>query len=154
MRSVECKIRDDDGKERLIEWGDDLSLESERELTKDRSTPIFVTNYPLSIKPFYVKQDPLNEKTGLAVDLLAPQGYGEISGGGIREDNLEKLKNRIKETNLNPDDYSWYLDLRKYGSVPHGGFGLGLERLLRWILDFEDIKDVTLFPRTMTRILP
>ena len=154
LRSVECRIRDDDGKERLIEWGDDLSLESERELTKDKSTPIFVTNYPLSIKPFYVKQDPLNEKTGLAVDLLAPQGYGEISGGGIREDNLEKLKNRIKETNLNPDDYSWYLDLRKYGSVPHGGFGLGLERLLRWILDFEDIKDVTLFPRTMTRILP
>ena len=154
LRSVECRIRDDNGKDRLIEWGDDLSLESERELTKDRSTPIFVTNYPLSIKPFYVKQDPLNEKTGLAVDLLAPQGYGEISGGGIREDNLEKLKNRIKETNLNPDDYSWYLDLRKYGSVPHGGFGLGLERLLRWILDFEDIKDVTLFPRTMTRILP
>jgi asparaginyl-tRNA synthetase len=90
----------------------------------------------------------------LAVDLLAPQGYGEISGGGIREDNLEKLKNRIRETNLDPDDYSWYLDLRKYGSVPHGGFGLGLERLLRWILDFDDIKDVTLFPRTMTRILP
>lgn len=154
LRSVECRIRDDDGKERLIEWGDDLNLESERELTKDRSTPIFITNYPLSIKPFYVKQDPLNEKTGLAVDLLAPQGYGEISGGGIREDNLEKLKNRIRETNLNPDDYSWYLDLRKYGSVPHGGFGLGLERLLRWILDFDDIKDVTLFPRTMTRILP
>jgi asparaginyl-tRNA synthetase len=154
LRSVECRIRDQDGKERLIEWGDDLSLESERERTKDRSNPIFVTNYPLSIKPFYVKQDPLNEKKGLAVDLLAPQGYGEISGGGIREDNLEKLKNRIRETNLNPDDYSWYLDLRKYGSVPHGGFGLGLERLLRWILDFVDIKDVTLFPRTMTRIVP
>jgi len=85
---------------------------------------------------------------------LAPQGYGEISGGGIREDNLEKLTNRIRETNLNPNDYSWYLDLRKYGSVPHGGFGLGLERLLRWILDFDDIKNVTLFPRTMTRILP
>jgi asparaginyl-tRNA synthetase len=90
----------------------------------------------------------------LAVDLLAPQGYGEISGGGIREDSLEKLINRIRETNLNPNDYSWYLDLRKYGSVPHGGFGLGLERLLRWILDFDDIKNVTLFPRTMTRILP
>ena len=85
---------------------------------------------------------------------MAPQGYGEISGGGIREDNLEKLTKRIKETDLNPNDYSWYLDLRKYGSVPHGGFGLGLERLLRWILDFDDIKNVTLFPRTMTRILP
>ena len=154
LRSIECRIRDHDGKERLIEWGDDLNLESERELTKNRSNPIFVTNYPLSIKPFYVKQDLLNEKTGLAVDLLAPQGYGEISGGGIREDNLEKLTNRIRETDLNPNDYSWYLDLRKYGSVPHGGFGLGLERLLRWILDFDDIKNVTLFPRTMTRILP
>ena len=154
LRSLECRIRDHEGKDRLIEWGDDLNLESERELTKDRSNPIFVTNYPLSIKPFYVKQDPLNEKTGLAVDLLAPQGYGEISGGGIREDNLEKLTNRIRETNLNPNDYSWYLDLRKYGSVPHGGFGLGLERLLRWILDFDDIKNVTLFPRTMARILP
>ncbi|TVP41471.1 asparagine--tRNA ligase [Candidatus Nitrosocosmicus arcticus] len=154
LRSTECRIRDNDGKERLIEWGDDLNLESERELTKDRSNPIFVMNYPLSIKPFYVKQDPLNKMTGLAVDLLAPQGYGEISGGGIREDNLEKLKNRMRETNLNPTDYSWYLDLRKYGSVPHGGFGLGLERLLRWILDFDDIKNVTLFPRTMTRILP
>ncbi len=154
LRSIECRIRDHDGKERLIEWGDDLNLESERELTKDRSNPIFVTNYPLSIKPFYVKQDPLNEETGLAVDLLAPQGYGEISGGGIREDSLEKLINRMRETNLNPNDYSWYLDLRKYGSVPHGGFGLGLERLLRWILDFDDIKNVTLFPRTMTRILP
>jgi asparaginyl-tRNA synthetase len=154
LRSIECKIRDYDGKDRLIEWGDDLNLESERELTKDRSNPLFVTNYPLSIKPFYVKQDPLNEKTGLAVDLLAPQGYGEISGGGIREDDLEKLTNRMRETELNPNDYSWYLDLRKYGSVPHGGFGLGLERLLRWILDFDDIKNVTLFPRTMTRILP
>ena len=88
------------------------------------------------------------------MDLLAPQGYGEISGGGIREDNLEKLTKRIRETDLNPNDYSWYLDLRKYGSVPHGGFGLGLERLLRWILDFDDIKNVTLFPRTMARILP
>ena len=105
--SIECRIRDNDGKERLIEWGDNLKSESERELTKDASNPIFVTNYPLSIrKPFYVKQDPLNEETGLAVDLLAPQGYGEISGGGIREDNLEKLINRMRETDLNPNDYS------------------------------------------------
>ena len=78
----------------------------------------------------------------MAVDLLAPEGYGEISGGGIREDNLEKIKLRILESNLEPKDYQWYLDLRKYGSVPHGGFGLGIERILRWILGFEDIKDV------------
>ena len=78
----------------------------------------------------------------MAVDLLAPEGYGEISGGGIREDNLEKIKERIIESKLEPKDYQWYLDLRKYGSIPHGGFGIGIERVLRWILGFEDIKDV------------
>ena len=154
LRTLDCKIKDQDGKERIIEWGDDLNTESERELTKDRTSPIFVTEYPLKIKPFYVKQNPLDENTGLAVDLLAPYGFGEISGGGIREDDLSRLKNRIEQSNLKIDDYLWYLDLRKYGSVPHGGFGLGIERFLRWILNFDDIKDVTLFPRTMSRILP
>jgi asparaginyl-tRNA synthetase len=154
LRTLDCKIKDQDGKERIIEWGDDLSTESERELTKDRTSPIFVTEYPLKIKPFYVKQNPLDENTGLAVDLLAPYGFGEISGGGIREDDLSRLRNRIEQSKLKIDDYLWYLDLRKYGSVPHGGFGLGIERLLRWILNFDDIKDVTLFPRTMSRILP
>ncbi len=153
LRSKDCKIKDGDTN-RVIEWGDDLNIESERELTKDRYNPIFVINYPLGIKPFYVKQSDVDSKTGMAVDLLAPEGYGEISGGGIREDNLEKLKNRITESKLEPKDYQWYLDLRKYGSVPHGGFGLGMERVLRWILGFEDIKDVVLFPRTMSRITP
>ena len=139
---------------RLIEWGDDLNIESERELTKDKENPIFVFNYPIQIKPFYVKQNPNNPKTGMAVDLLAPDGYGEISGGGIREDDLEKIKERIIQSKLEPKDYQWYLDLRKYGSIPHGGFGIGIERVLRWILGFEDIKDVVLFPRTMSRITP
>src|SRR5690606_2948134 len=146
LRSLDCKIMDQDGKERNIEWGNDLSTESERELTKDRTNPIFITEYPLNIKPFYVKQNPSDENTGLAVDLLAPYGFGEISGGGIREDNLSVLKNKIRQSNLKIDDYLWYLDLRKYGSIPHGGFGLGIERFLRWILNFDDIKDVTLFP--------
>jgi asparaginyl-tRNA synthetase len=153
LRSKDCKIKDGEVN-RVIEWGDDLNIESERELTKDKENPIFVINYPLEIKPFYVKQNEMDSKTGMAVDLLAPEGYGEISGGGIREDNLEKLKYRIMEAKLDPKDYQWYLDLRKYGSVPHGGFGLGMERILRWILGFEDIKDVTLFPRTMSRIVP
>jgi asparaginyl-tRNA synthetase len=153
LRSKDCKIKDGDTN-RVIEWGDDLNIESERELTRDRDNPIFVINYPLEIKPFYVKQNDGDSKTGMAVDLLAPEGYGEISGGGIREDNLEKLKHRITESKLEPKDYQWYLDLRKYGSVPHGGFGLGIERVLRWILGFEDIKDVVLFPRTMSRITP
>lgn len=154
LRDRDCKIRDENGLERKIEWGDDLNIESERELTQDKTNPIFVTEYPLTIKPFYVKQNPSNEKTGLAVDLLAPFGFGEISGGGIREDNWSALSKRIKDSDLKIENYAWYLDLRKYGSVPHGGFGLGVERFLRWVLHFEDIKDVTLFPRTMSRILP
>jgi asparaginyl-tRNA synthetase len=154
LRSKECKIREEDKKDRIIEWGDDLNIESERELTKDKENPIFVINYPLETKPFYVKQNQDNPRIGMAVDLLAPEGYGEISGGGIREDNLEKIKLRILASKLEPKDYQWYLDLRKYGSVPHGGFGLGIERILRWILGFEDIKDVVLFPRTMSRMTP
>lgn len=154
LRSLDCKVRDEEGYERPIEWGDDLNIESERELTKNATNPIFVTDYPVGIKPFYVKQNPSDKNTGLAVDLLAPFGYGEIAGGGIREDDLTKLSNKIKNSDLKIDSYSWYLDLRKYGSVPHGGFGLGVERFLRWILNFEDIKDVVLFPRTMSRILP
>ncbi len=122
LRSKECKIREEDKKDRIIEWGDDLNIESERELTKDKENPIFVTNYPLETKPFYVKQNPDDPKVGMAVDLLAPEGYGEISGGGIREDNLEKIKIRILESNLEPKNYQWYLDLRKYGSVPAWGF--------------------------------
>ncbi len=111
-------------------------------------------NYPLEIKPFYVKQNPQNPETGLAVDLLAPKGYGEISGGGIREDDFGKIRYRIIQSKLDPKDYKWYLDLRKYGSVPHGGFGIGIERILRWILEYKDIKDVVLFPRTMSRVIP
>lgn len=154
LKGLDCKIKDQDGKERIIEWGDDLNTESERELTKDRTSPLFVTEYPLRIKPFYVKQNPLDKNTGLAVDLLAPYGFGEISGGSIREDDLSSLRNRIEQSKLRINDYLWYLDLRKYGSVPHGGFGLGIERFLRWILNFDDIKDVVLFPRTMSRITP
>ncbi len=153
LRSKDCKIKEDE-KDRLIEWGDDLNIESERVLTKDNKNPIFVFNYPIEIKPFYVKQNYEDSKTGMAVDLLAPEGYGEISSGGIREDNLVKIKTRIMESKLNTKDYQWYLDLRKYGSVPHGGFGIGIERILRWILGFEDIKDTVLFPRTISRITP
>lgn len=153
LRSKDFKIKVDEN-DRFIQWGDDLNIESERELTKDKKNLMFVYNYPLKIKPFYVKQNHENPKTGLAVDLLAPEGYGEISGGGIREENLEKIKERIIEADLKPKDYQWYLDLRRYGSIPHGGFGLGIERFLRWILGFNDIKDVVLFPRTMSRISP
>jgi asparaginyl-tRNA synthetase len=139
---------------RMIEFGDDLNIESERIITEDSITPIFITHYPLKIKPFYVKEDPSRAGVGLAVDLLAPYGFGEISSGGIREDNLEKLIRQMHSEGLDSSNYEWYLDLRRYGSIPHGGFGIGIERLIRWILNIADIKDTVPFPRTMSRISP
>ena len=139
---------------RLIEYGDDLSIESERLLTLNSSKPLFVIGYPLKIKPFYVKEEPSNKGVGLAADLLAPNGFGEITSGGIREDDLQKLEKRMVLEGLQKSNYEWYLDLRRYGSVPHGGFGLGIERLMRWILNLIDIKDTLPFPRTLRRIYP
>ncbi len=139
---------------RLIEYGDDLSIESERLLTLNSSKPLFVIGYPLKIKPFYVKEEPSKEGVGLAADLLAPNGFGEITSGGIREDDLQKLEKRMGLEGLQKSNYEWYLDLRRYGSVPHGGFGLGIERLMRWILNLIDIKDTLPFPRTLRRIYP
>jgi len=139
---------------RLIEYGDDLSIESERLLTLNSSKPLFVIGYPLKIKPFYVKEEPSKEGVGLAADLLAPNGFGEITSGGIREDDLQKLEKRMALEGLQKSNYEWYLDLRRYGSVPHGGFGLGIERLMRWILNLIDIKDTLPFPRTLRRIYP
>jgi len=153
LRSNDMKIQD--GKMiRNIEWGDDLNIDSEKVLTKDRSNPVFVFGYPLQIKPFYVKEDPEKQGIALSADLLLPNGFGEVSSGGIREDDIALLKTRIKNEGLNLDSYSWYLDLRRYGSVPHGGFGMGIERLLRWIINLEDIKECVLFPRTMARLNP
>jgi asparaginyl-tRNA synthetase len=139
---------------RLIEYGDDLSIESERLLTLNSSKPLFVIGYPLKIKPFYVKEEASKEGVGLAADLLAPNGFGEITSGGIREDDLQKLEKRMVLEGLQKSNYEWYLDLRRYGSVPHGGFGLGIERLMRWILNLIDIKDTLPFPRTLRRIYP
>jgi len=116
--------------------------------------PLFVIGYPLKIKPFYVKADASNDEIGIAADLLAPNGFGEITSGGLREDNLDNLERRITLEGLERSNYDWYLDLRRYGSVPHGGFGLGIERLMRWILNINDIKDTVPFPRTITRVYP
>ena len=153
LRSNDIKIQDGE-MIRNIEWGDDLNIDSEKVLTKDRSNPVFVFGYPLQIKPFYVKEDPEKQGLALSADLLLPNGFGEVSSGGIREDDIALLKTRIKNEGLNLDSYSWYLDLRRYGSVPHGGFGMGIERLLRWIINLEDIKECVLFPRTMARLNP
>ncbi|MGI0032175.1 MAG: asparagine--tRNA ligase [Nitrososphaeraceae archaeon] len=153
LRSNDMKIQDGE-MIRNIEWGDDLNIDSEKVLTKDRSNPVFVFGYPLQIKPFYVKEDPEKQGRALSADLLLPNGFGEVSSGGIREDDIALLKTRIKNEGLNLDSYSWYLDLRRYGSVAHGGFGMGIERLLRWIINLEDIKECVLFPRTMARLNP
>ncbi len=130
-----------------VSWGTDLQTEHERYLSEQVfKKPVFVTDYPAEIKAFYMKLNP-DGKTVAATDLLAP-GIGEIIGGSQREDSLEVLQNKIKELNMDEQDYWWYLDLRKYGSVPHSGFGLGFERLIMYITGMQNIRDVIPFPRT------
>lgn len=154
LRTKAFTIVQENGSKREIRVGDDLNVDSERELTKNASKPVFVVGYPIAVKPFYVKEDPERKGVGLAADMLAPQGFGEITSGGLREDDIVSMTERIKKEGLNPAAYDWYLDLRKFGSVPHGGFGLGIERLMRWITNVDDIKDTVLFPRTMSRVTP
>lgn len=130
-----------------VSWGTDLQTEHERYLSEQIfKKPVFVTDYPAEIKAFYMKLNP-DGKTVAAADLLAP-GIGEIIGGSQREDSLEILQNKIKDLNMDEHDYWWYLDLRKYGSVPHSGFGLGFERLIMYITGMQNIRDVIPFPRT------
>ena len=135
-----------------VEWGIDLQTEHERYLTeKVFKKPIFVTDYPKEIKAFYMKLNP-DGKTVAAADLLVP-GIGELIGGSQREENYDKLLCRIKELNMNPEDYSWYLDLRKYGGVTHSGFGLGFERMIMYLTGVTNIRDVIPFPRTVSNLL-
>jgi len=137
-----------------FEWGDDLGWVEEKQLTLKFESPFFVTHYPAGVKAFYHKPDPKRPEVTLSADLLAPEGYGEITGGGQRIDDLNELLARMKEGNLNPDDYKWYIDLRRYGSVPHSGFGLGVERTLAWICKLEHIRDAVAFPRLINRVYP
>jgi asparaginyl-tRNA synthetase len=137
-----------------IQWGDDLGGEDETILTKMYDKPIFVMNYPKQAKAFYMKENPANPATVLCSDLLAPEGYGEIIGGSQREDILSKLVARIKEQKLPEETYGWYLELRKFGSVPHSGYGIGLERTLAWICGVQHIRECIPFPRTISRIYP
>lgn len=132
----------------------DLGGEDETILTKHFDRPIFVEKYPASVKAFYMKRDPEDNSRVLCDDLLAPEGYGEIFGGSQREDDLDELKKRIKEHGLKEEDFSWYLDTRRYGGVPHSGFGLGLERLVAWICGLEHVRETIPFPRMMKRKSP
>ncbi|MHA1380336.1 MAG: asparagine--tRNA ligase [Candidatus Helarchaeota archaeon] len=137
-----------------IDWGEDLGTEEERILTMKFEKPIFVCDYPTEAKAFYHYPDPKNPEKVKCADLLAPSGYGEIIGGGQRIDDVTTLLQRIKDNGLNPQDYDWYIDLRRFGSVPHSGFGLGVERVIRWLLKLDNIRDTIPFPRTMNRVYP
>jgi asparaginyl-tRNA synthetase len=135
-------------------WGEDLGAEDEALIVADHDKPVFVVNYPKEAKAFYMKENPADPRTVLCDDCLAPEGYGEIIGGSQREDDYDKLVRRIKEEGLPMDAYDWYLDLRKYGTFTHAGFGLGLERTVAWICGLPHIREASAFPRMMTRLRP
>ena len=137
-----------------MKYGDDLGADEETAITKNFDGPVFITHYPIEIKPFYHRPDPENPKVVLCHDLLAPEGYGEIIGGGERIYKLDVLLKRLEEENLNSENYYWYVDLRKYGSVPHAGFGLGVDRLVWWIAGLQHIKYAIPYPRTIRRVRP
>jgi asparaginyl-tRNA synthetase len=137
-----------------FEWGNDLGWIEEKHLTLKFDKPFFITHYPRSAKAFYHKPDPKRPEVTLSADLLAPEGYGEITGGGQRIEDLNELLERIRENALNPEDYKWYIDLRRYGSVPHAGFGLGVERTVAWICKLNHIRDAIAFPRLINRVYP
>jgi len=132
-------------------FGEDLGSDDERIISELYSTPVFVTHYPTSTRSFYVKKDPSNPNICYSADLLAPEGFGEITTGGQREDDYESLLKEIESRGLEPIEYDWYLDLREYGSVIHSGFGLGIERFVRWLLKLDHIRDTTPFPRMYRR---
>ena len=137
-----------------VEWGVDFGSPEETFLAEQYETPIFITNYPKAIKAFYMKQHPEREDVVICADMIAPEGYGEIIGGSQREDEYEKLLKGIENFGLGTEEYEWYLDLRRYGSVPHSGFGLGLERTVTWLAGTEHIREAIPFPRLLNRIYP
>ena len=137
-----------------IKWGSDLGAEDETLLSLDSEKPVFVFNYPREVKAFYMKVNPDDPRTVLNNDCLAPEGVGEIIGGSQREDNYDILLQRIKDQGLNPDAYRWYLDLRKYGTFVHSGFGLGIERTVAWVCGIPHIREAIAFPRQIHRLYP
>ncbi|RLC73054.1 MAG: asparagine--tRNA ligase [Chloroflexi bacterium] len=144
------------GRERgvSIEWGDDFGAPQETLLSEHFEKPVFVHHYPTAVKAFYMAQEPDRPEICKSVDLLAPEGYGEIIGGGERSPDINFLEEQIKRHNLPRDAYEWYLDLRRYGSVPHSGFGLGVERTVAWICGLHHIRETIPFPRLLGRIYP
>ena len=137
-----------------IEWGGDFGGPDETALSEEFDRPICVHRYPSAIKAFYMKPDPDRPEVSMSVDVLAPEGYGEIIGGGQRLDDLDLLLERIKEHNLPQEAFEWYLDLRRYGTVPHGGFGMGIERVVSWICGLEHLREAIPYPRMIYRLYP
>ncbi|KGP73038.1 asparagine--tRNA ligase [Pontibacillus yanchengensis] len=137
-----------------IEWGEDFGAPHETAIAESYEKPVFITHYPLDIKAFYMQPDPERPDVALCADLIAPEGYGEIIGGSERINDLELMEQRYEEHGLTGDAYQWYLELRKYGSVPHSGFGLGLERTVAWIAGVEHVRETIPFPRLLNRLYP
>ncbi|MDQ3020799.1 MAG: asparagine--tRNA ligase [Bacteroidota bacterium] len=139
---------------RPFPWGEDFGAPHEEAIVEDYDKPVMVHRWPAEAKSFYMKRDPDDPKIALGVDVLAPEGFGEIIGGSQREDNFEELEKRINEHKLPLEEFQWYLDLRRYGSVPHSGFGLGIERMVSWICNLENIREAIPFARRPNRIRP
>ncbi len=137
-----------------IQWGDDFGAPHETAIAENYDKPVFITHFPTSLKPFYMQPAPNREDVALCADLIAPEGYGEIIGGSERVHDEELLKKRLEEHQLDLDAYQWYLELRRYGSVPHSGFGLGLERTVAWISGVEHVRETIPFPRLLNRLYP
>ena len=139
---------------RPFPWGEDFGAPHEEAIVQDYDKPVMVHRWPSEAKAFYMKRDPENPKLALGVDVLAPEGFGEIIGGSQREDNLEFLLERIKQHELPMEEFEWYLDLRRYGSVPHSGFGLGIERMVSWLCNLENIREAIPYARRPNRVRP
>jgi asparaginyl-tRNA synthetase len=137
-----------------MNWGDDIGGDEETIVASAYDRPVMVHRYPAQMKAFYFKKDPENPRVALGCDMLAPEGYGEIIGGGQREDDLAKLEASIEEHGLPKEAFEWYLDVRRYGSVPHAGFGMGVERCVAWICGLHHVRETIPFPRMMERITP
>jgi asparaginyl-tRNA synthetase len=137
-----------------VTWGKDLRTIEEDKLSRLYDTPIIITRYPKAVKAFYMKEDPKNKDVVLGFDMIGPEGYGELVGASQREESIKKLSENLKAQKEEPKDYEFYFDTRRYGSIPHGGYGMGLERVLAWICGLENIKDAIAFPRTPSRLAP
>ena len=155
VREIQSKTEDQEQKQLLeIEWGMDFGAPHETALTELFDRPVFVYGYPSQVKAFYMEPWPNRPEVCKSVDLLAPEGYGEIIGGSERISDHDLLLKRLRDHKLPEESFKWYLDLRKYGSVPHSGFGLGVERTVTWICGISHIRETIAYPRTIKRVYP